>query len=298
MTFFICTIVVILGNLIYTLHYSPFYLLLGRFLGGMGGALRPIMTSEVARSFNEHEAITVFAWMAMAFSLGFVAGPGVNFAFANINIMWGTWHLTYANFVGIFMALVFLVNDILIYFGISDLSLQYDPKSEGRHEEQKRILSEHQVSEEQNTNTAKLSKDREEHDDVTFHLNIDPAFENKAPSGFIEISSSEGSSVKEGSNESIPLLQYDEKVTETPGTFNVAKKLITNQDTLMLLIFSLVSMFVICTFDLWMPILVVNVVRWGVFELNTIMLGSGIVCTILMLVYWKAPPSRKANVYL
>ena len=41
--FITCTSFVVGGSLIYTLDYSPYLLLAGRFISGVGGSLRPVI---------------------------------------------------------------------------------------------------------------------------------------------------------------------------------------------------------------------------------------------------------------
>eukprot|EP00111_Clytia_hemisphaerica_P021887 TCONS_00064353-protein len=57
-------------------------------------------------------------------------GPGVNFVFKDVDVVWGPFHLTSANVAGFYMAALFLITQIIVFFTVSDLSKEYDLKSD------------------------------------------------------------------------------------------------------------------------------------------------------------------------
>ena len=82
----------------------------------------------------------------------------------------------------------------------------------------------------------------------------------------------------------------------TPTVLSVGKALVRNFDTFSLLIFSFVSMFVMLSFDMCSPLIMVEVHKWGMLEINAVMFGSGMASCAIMVVLVKKPPSVHYNV--
>ena len=129
-TFFICNTLVIIGNLIYTLHYSPWLIIAGRMLAGMAGPLRPVISGELARCYTPDELTGKLSIMGTAYTFGFVAGPVVNLLCKDVDLSIYTWKLTFVNLPGICMAALFLIAQIINLFFLSDLSKIFDLKRE------------------------------------------------------------------------------------------------------------------------------------------------------------------------
>ena len=55
-------------------------------------------------------------------------GSGSSVMFQNIDVFIGTWHLNTDNFIGIFMALAIALCNIAVYYGVTDLSKEYNIK--------------------------------------------------------------------------------------------------------------------------------------------------------------------------
>ena len=83
---------------------------------------------EFSRCYEPDEITTVLARYQSIYMIGFVAGPGVNILFAKVDFFIGSWHLNEGNFIGIFMAVLLMFYIVAAYFGISDLSKEYDLK--------------------------------------------------------------------------------------------------------------------------------------------------------------------------
>ena len=50
------------------------------------------------------------------------------YLFKNVDFSIGAWHLNTTNFIGIFMAIVIMFYSVAVYFGVSDLSKEFDLK--------------------------------------------------------------------------------------------------------------------------------------------------------------------------
>ena len=242
MIFLIGNSLVVIGNFLYMLPFSSWCLLAGRLISGGGGCLRSVMTGEIARSFNGHELSSKFSLMGMAFGMGFVLGPGINFAFINTNFWIGRAHITYANAPGLYLAIIFILMQVIASLFVSDLSKEYD-------------LKQHHVEE--------ITRKYKE---------TDPLILNEC--------------------------QTTSSVFVQPMTsFSVFIKVSSHCDTVIVLIFSFMLMYCLVAMDLWQPLVVVELIHWGVLELNIIVLGYGIASVGVMLVLSRWPLNDHAMVY-
>ncbi|XP_057306557.1 tetracycline resistance protein, class B-like [Hydractinia symbiolongicarpus] len=121
---------IVIGNAIYAIPYSPWNLFFGRLISGLGGCHRPIISSELARSYSNDELSSKFSIIGMAFGLGFVLGPGINFVFVKTDFFIGWLHITYTNAPACCLAVVFMLNQILVTCLVSDLSKEYNFKEQ------------------------------------------------------------------------------------------------------------------------------------------------------------------------
>ena len=131
-TLSICLAIIIVGNILYAIPYSPYFLLVGRFIAGIGGSIRPVVSAEIARCYIEEEALPAFSMIAIMFGLGFTLGPASNLAFVKVDFHIGPLSVNYANTPGLFMAVLFILAEVLILFFVSDLSKEHDSKA--KHE--------------------------------------------------------------------------------------------------------------------------------------------------------------------
>ena len=127
---------IIIGNVLYLIPFSPWYLFCGRLISGGGGCMRSIMTSEIVRVYPECELSRKFSFIGLAFALGFVCGPILNIPFAKLKFQMFGILITYANVPGLILAVVFLVVQVLIMIFVSNLSKEYDLKRESTEDEE------------------------------------------------------------------------------------------------------------------------------------------------------------------
>ena len=129
--------VILILSLIYSLNFSIGFPVAGRLIAGVVSSLKPVMTGEIARSCEtEAESISAFMSNGAGWIFGFFIGPVINISFTMVNLHVGEWHLNNTNFIGIFMSFVYIVVIVLTFFGVHDLSLEYDPKEEAEMERQ------------------------------------------------------------------------------------------------------------------------------------------------------------------
>ena len=125
----ICNTLVIIGNILYSLHYSYLCLIFGRIIAGCSGPIESVISGEIARSYRENETTNIFSMMGLAFGVGFIAGPGINIVFDGLSIQLYTWKITSAKVTGVYMATLFTIQQFFVYFLVSDLSREFDLKS-------------------------------------------------------------------------------------------------------------------------------------------------------------------------
>ena len=130
LTFFTINTLMIVGNLLYALPYSPWFLMVGRGLVGAGGPLRSIMAGEVARSFPASTLSTKLSYMGLSYMLGYIAAPAFNVAFRNVEFTIMSWKVSYLNIPGVYMAVFFSIMQVMSVVMLSNLSKIYDFKME------------------------------------------------------------------------------------------------------------------------------------------------------------------------
>ena len=121
---------VIIGNVLYTIPYSPWFLFGGRLLSGGGGFLRSIMTSEIVRVYPDTELSKKFSIIGLAFALGFVFGPLLNIPFARLHFKVLSISVSFANAPGLILTVVFTLVQIVTLALVRNLSKEYDLKKE------------------------------------------------------------------------------------------------------------------------------------------------------------------------
>ena len=139
-------------------------LFFGSLISGGGGSLRAIMTSEIARAYSQSEHMGKFSAMGMAFSMGFIVGPGLNFAFVNADFWFLGIHINYANGAGLVLVFVFAIVQILAMFFVSDLSKEFDRKAEyvmkEEEDDEKEIIQNEEFDEKMPITTSKFKTER------------------------------------------------------------------------------------------------------------------------------------------
>ena len=191
--------------------------------------------------------------MGVSFSGGFVLGPAFNFFFKSVDFWLGSWHFTYANIPGMYMAVIFTLVEIMCVFMIYDLSKEYDLKS------------------------VESGKAKQV---VRRAISTDAS----------HVHSSFASLTISMNEERVPLLVEHQKI---PSVLNVFKSLIFNVDTALLLVTSFFSSYFIVSFDMWLPLLVIETMHWTIVEMNAIVLASAIACgAACLLLIWKPLSNR------
>lgn len=278
-TFFWGNVLVIIGNVIYALPWSPWLLIAGRFISGGGGPLRSVIAGELARCYPREELIAKYSSVGMAFNLGFIIGPGFNFAFESINFYIGDLHITYVNVPGLYMAVLFIFVQIMCFFMVFDLSKEYDMKADNIHttprEKLDKLAQEKLASAEGSLNTSSRTYASHDVTNVYFGTSV---------------------SLTIHSNEYEPLLGGNDGTDD--NACSILGKMMSKFDTAMMIICSYFTTFFIVCYNMWLPLLVIDTLGWTITEMNGIVFGAGTLCALMLAVLSWKPLSEGATYYL
>lgn len=130
----LCLIIIInlsiAGSCLYTIHFSPIFPFLGRFLSGFGIAMSPLIVSEVARSYKKAELMQRLPALNGSRMFGYAFGPCISIFFMKTNFMIGSIRITYANIIGPILFVISFVLLFAVVFFTHDLSREYDLKAD------------------------------------------------------------------------------------------------------------------------------------------------------------------------
>ncbi|XP_066931080.1 uncharacterized protein [Clytia hemisphaerica] len=257
--FFILVIfITFVGNVLYTIPYSPYLLLAGRFLSGAGGSLRPIILSELTRIYPSDEVMAQLPAMTVSYGIGTTVGPVINFAFVKARFTILGIPINYANGAGLALSIVFLAAFAMSLFFVSDLSKEFDLKEEiQKMDADKLSLDSLCVANEENPSTT---------------LSERKALDNK------------------------PLLDEDPSENRTEvnklGIMEIIMKLFSSIDIVLIFVFAFFAYITILLQDLWISMAVIKLLNWTVLEINLIFLFNGIIISSTCLVLVFKPPSK------
>ena len=306
------TTLMAIGNFIYAIPFSPYYVLVGRFLSGAGVAIRPVCAGEIARCYDTKEMVRVTALQGASFGLGLTLGPALNFAFLNVDFYIGKWHLTYVNSPAVFLGIVFLAMDVLIFFTVYDLSKEFDLKAylqESQTLKPRRCLSlenfefyyVNEPSIEVSRTDINESNSNRQKGPLSANHNVDEHSSDQEISEEPKASTNrfEGDSYNEVTNLQSEYEQINgidassSNHEQVPNIGYVLHKLLTNFDSCFVMFMTFIVVAIYNSSDMWLPILVTDTLGWSIKEVNAIFFGSGIASAILApFIAFKKPSAK------
>ena len=292
--------VIALGNALYTIPLSPWFLFIGRLLSG-SVFLRPIMTAEIIRSYAPKESLKKFSVFGITYGLGVIMGPAINFFFAHSNFIFLDVRIGYANGAAFLMTFVFILMSVLSIFCVSDLSKEFDLKEYLRLNEDSFDEEDQEPGQSERNNGKSLGSENPE---KPFTIAEDSGKLTKSDSeskvgvidtdfsehdiqdlesfdeetAFGEESDETESLIKNESNES-----HDIDLNSFNGSIKVFIKLLTNSDSACILLFSLYFCVCLVSSDIWIPMVCKYILKWGIVEINGTILGIGLSVACAML---------------
>lgn len=118
------------GNIIYMLGFSPYLVLFGNFVIGMGQLSVAAGLAELFQVY-ENEKLTrkMFSFLLVAL-LGSLISPCIIFAFDSVDVVIGAWRLNVNNIVALIMAALYLISFTLRLIFLKNISLKHNIKKE------------------------------------------------------------------------------------------------------------------------------------------------------------------------
>ena len=111
----------IVGNIIYMVPFSAACLLIGRIISGIGSGWTPCVIGETNRIYPKNERSTKISTLATCWHISRVIGPGINIFFTSVDLKISSFELTYANIPGMYMAVLFIIVEMMSFFMITNL---------------------------------------------------------------------------------------------------------------------------------------------------------------------------------
>eukprot|EP00111_Clytia_hemisphaerica_P004666 TCONS_00013402-protein len=258
--FTLVTFITFVGNVLYTIPFSPYLLLAGRFLSGAGGSLRPIMLSELTRSYPSDEVMAQMSTMSVSYGIGFTLGPAINFAFVKARFTLLGIPIGYANGAGLALSIAFLVAFAMSLFFVSDLSKEFDLKEE----------------------IQKMDADKQSVDSL--------CGSEEDPSEIFSDFDNEPLLGKDSSENRTEVNQL--------GIIETLMKLFSSIDIVLIFVLSFFAFITMLMQDLWIPMAVIKLLHWTALEINLIFLFNGTIISLMCLFLVFKPPSKNQLVNL
>ncbi len=119
---FVMNLFEFVGSLLYALPFSPWLILTGRFIAGLGDGFYAAASGEITHVYPAAKRTGIFALLEVGRVLGITLGPSLNFFLQDINFNIGKWHINYGPAPGLFMAFVWIIMQLITIFMVFDLS--------------------------------------------------------------------------------------------------------------------------------------------------------------------------------
>lgn len=112
----------IIGNVIYAIPYSKWFIFIGRCLAGLGDGFYACATSEIVHTYPLASRTGALALLELGRVLGLTFGPAFNFFLVKVDFKIGRWSIDSGTSPGLFMAILWLLSEIITIFYTSNLS--------------------------------------------------------------------------------------------------------------------------------------------------------------------------------
>ena len=120
----------VIGNIMYSLYYSPYLIISGQILIGTTSARMVSSVGEIARVYEADKLTQKLAIIGVVTVLGSVSGPSTTFLFQYVDIFIGNWKWNVGNMAGIAMTGFYLFQFFLNYFTLHNVSKEFTLKKD------------------------------------------------------------------------------------------------------------------------------------------------------------------------
>ena len=118
----IVNFVAMCGSILYVTNFSPVCLIFGRTLTGFQTLLRPLIVGEIARSYKKEEVSGKIGLCILMRKIGRASSPLLLMAFTKLDIWYGSIHITYGNISGVWLFILCVLLQILVFTLHGDIS--------------------------------------------------------------------------------------------------------------------------------------------------------------------------------
>jgi len=125
----VCNSCAVIGNIIYSIPYGIYVLVIGRFIRGIGTSAFVIVIGEVARSYVPKDLCRAISMCLMGTIMGELIGPIAAKSYHNIDFMVAKLHIRHPNAMTLLTSGIFLLVLVLTLMLASDLSSDFDLKA-------------------------------------------------------------------------------------------------------------------------------------------------------------------------
>ena len=120
----------IIGNIMYSLYYSPYLIVFGQLLIGTSSARVTSSVGEVSRVYEAAEITHKLGIIGIFTVAGSIVGPSTTFGFQYVEVYIGDWMWNVGNMIGVSMTLFYLLQFLLNFFTLHNVSKEYTLKKE------------------------------------------------------------------------------------------------------------------------------------------------------------------------
>jgi len=263
--------------------YHPIVLLIGRIICGVSDSFASVVSGELIRIYDEGERTRAMLWLSSVYTFGFVIGPALNFMFTDIHFFIGSIEINYSNFIGIFMAVLLLIDMLAVNFLVHDCSKEFDLKA-------------HLTANPSDSNTQIVH----ETDPKKSLLQNGNNASNESKIGFTASKDNIDGSIVAYLPDETQTLNSDAKTTLTteedqpPVASEVSipvgivlKALLSNSNTLLVFVSTMGFMSALFAASALTPLVITETLKMGVKEVSVVYAGEGIIKMVYILLMGK-----------
>ena len=308
---FVANLFQIAGSMIYALPLYYYMPLVGRLVSGLGQGFSGALYGEVKRVTSPEERNRVMIFMEGVRLFGVVIGPGMNFFMKDFDLTFGPWIIDQRTAPGFFMAIVWLLVQVVHIFTVYDLSLHPNeyrelPDSEEDPPNRKKpsISQPFTTNGEPSTTTGEpkpTSDEDEPKSDEDEPKSEDPHTDSSdsegKPSEEIRVLESDG----ELSKPVRPVSQtssYTRKLERMPAMNYSIWELLCRRDVMLILICQFLMFFNQTTFETLMLLIGVNLLGFNITILSAIFIVAGVEMVTVIILVWSANKALDAKYLL
>ena len=103
----------IIGNIVYSLHFSVWCPLAGRFIGGLGDGFNACAAGELTQLYSSNTRLAILSFLEIGRVLGLMIGPSLNAVIGRNSFIIYTWVLDKTTLPGVAMACIWFIYELL-----------------------------------------------------------------------------------------------------------------------------------------------------------------------------------------